>query len=102
MNEDLVMLIKGLRPKGRIPRPDEYVFTLNGERVESVKTAFNAALKRAVIEGVSVPHAEAHDRLSHGYGGLYPTGDSCTVAAQRHQNNNAVYASVTKTQKESG
>jgi integrase len=64
MNKDLVMLMKGLRPKGRIPGQDEYVFTLKGKRIESVKVAFNAALRRAKIENASF-HILRHTTASH-------------------------------------
>jgi integrase len=62
-NEDLTELLKKLRPKDMIA-PDAYVFTFNGNRIESVKTAFNAALKRAGIEGASF-HTLRHTCASH-------------------------------------
>ncbi len=53
MNADLVALMKRLRPKGRIPAKDEYVFTFRGEHIKSVAVAFCAALRRAGIEGAT-------------------------------------------------
>lgn len=64
MNKDLVVLMKGLRPKDRIPGPDEYVFTFEGAHIESVKIAFNGALRRAGIEGASF-HTLRHTTASH-------------------------------------
>ncbi len=122
MNSDLVALMKSLRPKGRIPKPDAYVFTyaknedkLKGfepiekrkkpapaaMRVNSVRTSFMAALKRAGIEGVTF-HTLRHHSLSYGNGRLYATGDSGTAATQRHQDHDAIHASFTKAQEKSG
>jgi integrase len=64
MNPDLVALMKRIRPKNRIPDKGAYVFTLDGKRIQSVKVAFNAVLKRAGIEGASF-HTLLHTTASH-------------------------------------
>jgi integrase len=64
MNTDLVALMKALRPKDRIPAPEEYVFTLKGKKIQSVGKAFGNALKRAKIEGAPF-HILRHTCASH-------------------------------------
>jgi integrase len=64
MNPDLVALMKRIRPKDRIPDKEAYVFALDGKRIQSVKTAFSAALKRAGVEGASF-HTLRHTTASH-------------------------------------
>ncbi len=83
MNADLVALMKRLRPRGRIPAQDEYVFTYRGEHIASVAIGFCAALKRAGIAGATF-HTLRHTTASHmAMAGCTPQ----EVAAQlRHKN----------------
>jgi integrase len=62
INEDLAELFKRIRQRQHLT--SKYVFTYDGARVESIKTAFNAALKRAGIEDFRF-HDLRHTFASH-------------------------------------
>jgi integrase len=83
MNPELVALLKGLRQQDRIPNKEAYVFTLDGNRIQSVKVGFLAALKRAKIDGATF-HTLRHTTASHmAMAGCSPQ----EIAAQlRHRN----------------
>ena len=62
INDDLATLFKKIRQKQHLT--SEYVFMYQGKRVESVKTAFNAALRRAGITDFRF-HDLRHSFSSH-------------------------------------